>query len=390
MSDGDGTPTSEGHAEQRFTAASLRAQTAAILQAWGMPESAAHTTADLIVQTDLLGVESHGVSMLPQYEAMHASGRLHLAATPRVLRDGPATALLDGDAGLGHAVSAQAMQLAVDKARAIGIALVGVRNSHHFGAAGVYARIAQRQGLIGLVTSSAQGILLVPTRAAEPVLGTNPIAFAAPVPEGSHNAAFVLDMATTTAAANRVKVKALRDQPVPAGWVVDGQGAPVTAPQAARSQVFDAPDGGLTPLGGSSDGGSHKGYGLALLAQVLGGTLNGGSFAPLHRRTHGPGEPANVGHSFIAIDPRFFGEPGAFEHELDAILDVLHATRPADPALPVLVPGDPEAAQQAEREQRGIPLPHALARQIQDIAERTGTAGLLQPASASQPPGASA
>lgn len=390
MSDGDGTHTSEGHAEQRFTAASLRAQTAAILQAWGMPESAAHTTADLIVQTDLLGVESHGVSMLPQYEAMHASGRLHLAATPRVLRDGPATALLDGDAGLGHAVSAQAMQLAVDKARAIGIALVGVRNSHHFGAAGVYARIAQRQGLIGLVTSSAQGILLVPTRAAEPVLGTNPIAFAAPVPEGSHNAAFVLDMATTTAAANRVKVKALRDQPVPAGWVVDGQGAPVTAPQAARAQVFDAPDGGLTPLGGSSDGGSHKGYGLALLAQVLGGTLNGGSFAPLHRRTHGPGEPANVGHSFIAIDPRFFGEPGAFEQELDAILDVLHATRPADPALPVLVPGDPEAAQQAEREQRGIPLPHALARQIQDIAARTGTAGLLQPASASQPPGASA
>lgn len=385
MSDGNATHASDGHAEQRVTAASLRAQTAAILQAWGMPEAAAHTTADLIVQTDLLGVESHGVSMLPQYEALHASGRLHLAATPRVLRDGPATALLDGDAGLGHAVSAQAMQLAVDKARAIGIALVGVRNSHHFGAAGVYARIAQRQGLIGLVTSSAQGILLVPTRAAEPVLGTNPIAFAAPVPEGSHNTAFVLDMATTTAAANRVKVKALRDQPVPAGWVVDGQGAPVTAPQAARAQVFDAPDGGLTPLGGTSDGGSHKGYGLALLAQVLGGTLNGGSFAPLHRRTHGPGEPANVGHSFIAIDPRFFGEPGAFEHELDAILDVLHATRPADPALPVLVPGDPEAAQQAERERQGIPLPHALARQIQDIAARTGTAGLLQSAATGKP-----
>lgn len=368
-------------AEQRFTADSLRAQTAAILQVWGMPEAAARTTAALMVETDLLGVESHGVSMLPQYDAMRASGRLHLAATPRVLRDGPATALLDGDAGLGHGVSAQAMQLAVDKARAIGIALVGVRNSHHFGAAGVYARIAQRQGLIGLVTSSAQGILLVPTRAAEPVLGTNPIAFAAPVPQGSHNNAFVLDMATTTAAANRVKVKALRGQPVPTGWVVDGHGAPVTAPHAARAQVFDAPDGGLTPLGGSSDGGSHKGYGLALLAQVLGGTLNGGSFAPLHRRDHGPGEPANVGHSFIAIDPAFFGEPGAFEHDLDAVLDVLHATRAADPARPVLVPGDPEAAQQAERERLGIPLPHTLARQIQDIAARAGTGDLLQPAS---------
>lgn len=366
--------------ESRFTAESLRAQTAAILQAWGMPETAAHTTAALMVETDLLGVESHGISMLAQYEAMRDGGRLHLAASPRVLRDGPATALLDGDAGLGHAVSAQAMQLAVDKARALGIALVGVRNSHHFGAAGVYARIAQRQGLIGLVTSSAQGILLVPTRAAEPVLGTNPIAFAAPVSQGSHNNAFVLDMATTTAAANRVKVKALRSEPVPSGWVVDGQSQPVTEPEAARAQVFDQPDGGLTPLGGSSDGGSHKGYGLALLAQVLGGTLNGGAFAPLHRQSHSPSDPANVGHSFIAIDPRFFGEPGAFEHELDAILDVLHATRPANPAEPVLVPGDPEAAQHAERARLGIPLPAPLLRQIRDITARAGVADLLQPA----------
>lgn len=373
--------------EARFTAESLRAQAAAILQAWGMPQAPARTTAELMVQTDLLGVESHGVSMLPQYDAMRASGRLRLAAAPRVLRDGPATALLDGDAGLGHAVSAQAMQLAVDKARAIGIALVGVRNSHHFGAAGVYARIAQRQGLIGLVTSSAQGILLVPTRAAEPVLGTNPIAFAAPVPAGSRNHAFVLDMATTTAAANRVKVKALRGEPVPAGWVVDGQGAPVTAPQAARAQVFDAPDGGLTPLGGSAEGGSHKGYGLSLLAQVLGGTLNGGAFAPLHRQSHGAGEPANVGHSFIAIDPTFFGAPGDFERDLDAILDVLHATRAADAARPVLVPGDPEAAQQAERERHGIPLPAPLLRQIRAIAAQAGTADLLR---AVEPEGAPA
>lgn len=366
--------------ETRFTADSLRRQTEAILRAWGMAEPTARTTATLMVETDLLGVESHGVSMLPQYDTLRASGRLQLTAQPQVLRDGPATALLDGGAGLGHAVSAQAIQLAVDKARNLGIALVGVRNSHHFGAAGVYARIAQRQGLIGLVTSSAQGVLLVPTRAAEPVLGTNPIAFAAPVPADSHNTAFVLDIATTTAAANRVKVKALRGEAVPSGWVVDGQGAPVTAPQAARTQVFDAPDGGLTPLGGSEDGGSHKGYGLSLLAQVLGGTLNGGAFAPLHRRSHGPSAPANVGHSFIAIDPSFFGEPGDFAHELDAILDVLHATRPADPSRPVLVPGDPEARQQAERGQHGIPLPPALLLQIRGLAAAAGVDELLEPA----------
>ncbi|SFD71777.1 Ldh family oxidoreductase [Paracidovorax konjaci] len=366
--------------EARFTADSLRAQTRSLLHAWGMPEEAARTTAALMVDTDLWGVESHGVSMLPQYDALRAAGRLRLDALPRVLRDGPATALLDGGGSLGHAVSAQAMQLAVDKARVSGIALVGVRNSHHFGAAGIYARIAQRQGLLGFVTSSAQGILLVPTRAAEPVLGTNPIAFAAPVPAGSRNPPFVLDMATTTAAANRVKVKALRGEAVPSGWVVDGRGRAVTAPEAARAQVFDAPDGGLTPLGGSTDGGSHKGYGLSLLAQVLGGTLHGGAFAPLHRRSAGPQDPANVGHSFIAIDPGFFGEPGAFEQDLDAILDVLHAARPADPARPVLVPGDPEAAQREDRLRHGIPLPQPLVRHLRALAAAAGVADVLQAA----------
>ena len=364
--------------ENRFTAENLRSQVTAILQAWGMSRAHAITTADLMVETDLLGVDSHGVSMLPQYAVLRRNGRLRLDTMPTVLRDGPATALINAGAGLGHVASAQAMQLAVDKARAIGIALVGVRNSHHFGAAGVYARIASKQGLIGLVTSSAQGILLVPTRATAPVLGTNPIAFAAPVPEGSGNTPFVLDIATTTAAANRVKLKALRDQPVPAGWVVDGQGAPVTEPQAAKQQVFDRPDGGLTPLGGSVDGGSHKGYGLSLLAQVLGGTLNGGAFAPLHNRSHGSGDPANVGHSFIAINPTFFGEPGSFQQDLDGILDVLHATPPIDPRQPVLVPGDPEAAHHAERTRFGVPLPEPLERQLREVAESAGVPFILQ------------
>ncbi|MGT2509334.1 Ldh family oxidoreductase [Cupriavidus basilensis] len=359
-------------AENRYSADSLRTQAETILTAWGMPGEPARITAALMVEADLLGVDSHGISMLVQYETMLRNGRLKLDAPCRVLREGPATALLDGGAGLGHAVSARAMQLAVDKARAIGIALVGVRNSHHFGTAGVYARIASRQGLIGLVTSSAQGILLVPTRAAGSVLGTNPIAFAAPVSAGSRNTDFVLDMATTTAAANRVKVKALRGQAVPAGWVVDGQGAPVTEPQAARAQVFERPDGGLTPLGGSPDGGSHKGYGLSLLAQVLGGTLNGGAFAPLHKRHHGPSDPANVGHSFIAIDPSFFGEPGDFQRDLDDILDLLHATPPADPAAPVLVPGDPEETTRAERLRHGVPLPEALVQQIREVSRRAG------------------
>jgi len=364
--------------EPRLPAARLRALAEGLLAVWGMPADLAATTATLIVESDLLGIDSHGISMLPQYEAMWRRGQLRLEARPRLLNEGLAHALLDAGGGLGHAVSQQAMQLAVDKARRAGIALVGVRNSHHFGAAGVYARIASRQGLLGLVTSSAQGVLLVPTRAAEPVLGTNPIAFAAPVPAGSRNHDFVLDIATTTAAANRIKVKALRGEPVPAGWVVDGRGAPVTDAEAARAQVFERADGGLTPLGGNDDGASHKGYGLSLLAQVLGGTLNGGAFSVLHRQRHGANAPANVGHSFIAIDPAAFAGAHAFAGELDAVIDVLHATRPADPAAPVLVPGDPEAAAYAHRQEAGVPLAAALLSQLGELAARHGLAAPRQ------------
>jgi len=364
--------------ETRFTADSLRQQTAAILGAWGMAPGAAAITAELMVETDLLGIDSHGVSMLAQYETLLQRGCLRLDAVPKLLRDGAATALLDGGAGLGHPVAAQAMQLAVTKARVTGIALVGVRNSHHFGAAGVYARMASRAGLIGLVTSSATGIFLVPTRAADPVLGTNPIAFAAPLAAESKNTAFVLDMATTTAAANKVKIHALRDKPVPAGWVVDDQGAAVTQPQSASQQLFQCKGGGLTPLGGSAELGSHKGYGLALLAQVLGATLNGAAFAPLHQRGHGPEEPANVGHSFIAINPAFFRPPGEFEADLDQVIDLLHSTRALDPALPVLVPGDPEELASADRLRHGIALPAALEQQIRAVAGRASVPDLLQ------------
>jgi LDH2 family malate/lactate/ureidoglycolate dehydrogenase len=364
--------------ETRFSADSLRQQTAAILGAWGMAPSAAEITAELMVETDLLGIDSHGVSMLPLYETALQRGRLRPGALPQLLRDAPATALLDGGAGLGHPVAAQAMQLAIAKARVSGVALVGVRNSHHFGAAGVYARMASRQGLLGFVTSSAPGIFMVPTRAAEPVLGTNPIAFAAPVAPDSRNTALVLDMATTTVAANRVRVRALREQRVPAGWVIDDGGEPVTDPQASVQQLYERKGGGLTPLGGSGELGSHKGYGLALLAQVLGATLNGGAFAALHDRSHGPEDPANVGHSFIAIDPLFFRPASEFEADLDSMIDLLHGTRAVDPTLPVLVPSDPEEAARTDRLRHGIALPAALEQQIRAVAARSGVADLLQ------------
>lgn len=353
------------------SAETVHAQILGILLAWGMTPALAETTTGAMVETDLFGVDSHGISMLMTYEARWREGALNVTAQPKVVRETPCMALLDAGAGLGHPVSTLAMNMAVDKALAVGLAVVGVRNSHHFGAAGVYARIAARRGAIGLVTSATRGVTMVPTRGAEPVLGTNPLAFAAPA---KRNLPFVLDMATTTVAAGKVKVHHLNDRPVPEGWVVDAAGEAITDPHAAYQQVSARPDGGITPLGGTAAMGSHKGYGLAMMVHILGGTLVGASFSPIRNRTKQPGAPDDIGHFFMAIDPRAFREEGAFEDDLDDAIDVLHATPAAQPGETVLVAGDPEEEARIRRLRDGIPIPAALAQHIRDICGRCGAA----------------
>lgn len=355
-------------------AETCRAQIASILSAWGMAPEAVRVTAEVMVETDLSGVDSHGISMLMDYDDSRAKGRLNLQARPRVMRESPVTALVDADAGLGHPPSVMAMELAVAKARATGVGVVAVRNSHHFGAAGYYAAMAPRQGLLGLVTSATRTIGVVPTRAAVPVLGTNPIAFAAPA---ARNRPFVLDMATSTVAANKVKVYDLQGKPLPPGWVLDGAGRPVTDPSEAWETVMKRPEGGLTPVGGTAEMGSHKGYGLGMMAHILGGVLSGASFSPIRVRTQRPQDPDDIGHFFMALDPKAFREEGAFEADLDDALDVLHAAPPADPARPVLVAGDPEAESRARRLREGIPIPPSLAAQLRAVCERAGVPCLL-------------
>ncbi len=352
----------------------LRAQIDAILHSWGMAPDLRATTVEAMVETDLMGVDSHGISMLMTYEKRWREGTLQLQARPRIEKETACTALVDGGAGLGHPVSAFAMNLAVDKAMAGGIGMVGVRNSHHFGAAGVYARIAARRGAIGMVTSATRGVTMVPTRGAAPVLGTNPIAFAAPA---KRHAPFVLDMATTTTAAGKVKVYDLNDRPLPSGWVLDARGQPVTDPRQGFDIVFNRPEGGLSPLGGTAEMASAKGYGLAMMVHILGGTLVGSSFSPIRNRTQKPGDPDDIGHFFLAIDPAAFRPPGAFEDDLDAVIDVLHATPAADPAKPVLVAGEPEEAERARRLMDGIPVPPSLDTLIRGICERSGAPYLL-------------
>jgi LDH2 family malate/lactate/ureidoglycolate dehydrogenase len=343
-----------------------------VLTAWGMDAADAEVTAEIMADTDLAGIDSHGVSMLMTYENFRAEGTLRVAERPVVRRENAATALVDANRGLGHPASAQAMRMACDKARSGGVGVVSVVNSHHFGAAGYYAQMAAERGLIGLVTSSANLPCSPPTGSVQPRLATNPIAFAAPA---RGNPDFLLDMATTTAAVNKVKVHGYQGEPLPEGWVVDDAGEPVTDAARALHILRHEDAGGLTPLGGSPEMGSHKGYGLSMMAHILAATLCGGTF-PENRA---PGEPQNIGHFFLAVDPTVFRPPGEFEEDLGDAIDVLHGTPPLEPAKPVLVAGDPQEQARRERAREGIPVPQPLAEQLRDLAARAGLDCDLQP-----------
>ena len=351
----------------------LKRQIAAILAAWGFEDEAVRIAAEVMVHTDLAGVDSHGVAVLGMYDELRTMGLLNVRARPKVVRETPTTALIDADGGLGHPASVMGMELAIRKAGSAGMGAVSVVHSGHFGAAGYYAGLAPRRNMIGLATTTTRMVTVVPTRSSVPVLGTNPIAFAAPA---KRNRPFLLDMSTSTTAVNKIRIMALEGRPLPAGWVVDRQGRPVTDASAAFECASRSENGGITPLGGTPEMASHKGYGLAMMVQILAGTLAGASFSPL--REQSPGGPPNIGHFFLAIDPRAFRTDDGFEEDLDAAIDYLRGVEPVDPGKPVLVAGDPESASGAERGAQGVPVPDALADRIEAICRRCGAAFVLK------------
>jgi LDH2 family malate/lactate/ureidoglycolate dehydrogenase len=348
--------------------ATHRAQLHALLTGWGMPENFAERTAEVMSWADLHGIDSHGISMVPAYYERQASGRVKMAAQPRVLKETPVSALLDGDGGLGHEPGRQAMELAIAKARAIGIGVVSVRNSSHFGACGFYTRMAADAGLVGMAATSASLSQVAPTGGAEARLGTDPWSFAAPSADG---APFLLDMATTTVAAGRIRNKANEGQPAPPGWLLTKEGLPSTDPLEASQK-----GGFLTSLGGSPEGSSYKGYGLSVMVNILSACLSGSTLItdPMHMK-----QPfgMDMGHFFLALNPTLFREEGAFETDVAALCNALRATPPADPAVPVMVAGDKERMNAERRLRDGIPVGPGLLAKIRQVAEESGVPFLL-------------
>lgn len=348
-----------------YSAEAVRAQTLHILKGWGMAGDDAEMTADALLDCDLRGIDTHGISLLALYAGWISQGGFHLAARAEVVREGPVSALLDAKGGLGFAVSVRAAEMAAEKAKEHGVAAVTVRNSHHFGAAGYYARIAARKGVVSLIATSTKVVCVVPPGASEPVLGTNPLAYGVPRKGGEP---IVFDMATSTAAGNKVRLNQLTGTPVPEGWVVDGEGNPVTDPDLANRLIYEPGRGGLTPLGANPVLGAHKGYGLALMVHFLGGALSGGRFAGSRHLDHPQGEGDNIGHFFLAVDPATFRDMSDFLGDVDDVEQSLRKTPPSDPDRPVLLPGDIEEAVRLRRLESGIPLAPTLVEKLKAIA----------------------
>lgn len=344
-----------------------RRQLELILRAWGMKPINAAITADIMAWADLHGIDSHGISMLPAYDERRRNGKTPISAEPKVVMDRAVAALIDGGGGLGHLNSYTAMNLAISKARTLGVGIVGVRNSAHFGACGYYAKMAADAGFIGMVTTSASGIQVAPTFGAEAKYGTDPIAFAAPGRDGEP---FLLDMATTTVAAGRIRNKANENLPTPDGWVVDKDGQPSNDPLIAQKGGF------LTPLGGTAESSSYKGYGLAAMVNILSSALSGATMVTDPMHTKHPGT-MGIGHFFMAIDTGLFRDPADFRRDVVDFTDSLRATKPADPSRPVMVAGDPERRNAARRLQEGIPVGTNLLAKVKEIAGASGVEWLL-------------
>jgi len=247
-----------------------------------------------------------------------------------------------------------------------GLAAVAVRNSNHFGAAGAYAVLAAEAGLVGVCVSAAWDPAIVPTHGAEPRFGTNPIAFAAPAGEAPP---FCFDVATSTVAIGKLRLAELNGRPLATGWALDSTGSVTTDPKAALATRL------LTPLGGTPQLSSHKGYGLAAVVEILSTMLSGASYSVTRDRTS---NALDVGHFFMAIDPNAFRPDGGFETGVAGMMRVLRETRPAKEGEPVLAPGDPEARAFAERSMNGIPLPESLLKQVRRIAASAKAPWLLE------------
>ncbi len=325
-----------------------------LLKKFGASDEEAGATAEVLAEADLRGFGSHGILRLPYILRALKRGTIVPNAEIKVIKETPATALIDGGHGLGHPVAARAMGSAVEKAKKQGVGAVGVHNTNHFGIAGYYAEMATREGLIGIVTTTTDA-LVHPWGGVEPLLGTNALAIGVP-----GDPPILLDMAMSVAARGKL-VKAMKEgKSVPEGWAIGPDGEPATDPKKGL-------EGALSPFGGV------KGYGLALALEVLAGPLVG---AAAGKEVVGTLEPvegySTKGDFMIAIDPAAFGSAEEFKVRVQKFVAQIKESRKAPGVEEILAPGEPELRTREKRLKEGIPIADEIWDELVKIGNEAG------------------
>jgi LDH2 family malate/lactate/ureidoglycolate dehydrogenase len=322
----------------------------AMFQASGVPSASARLVAESLVASSLRGVDSHGIQLVIWYTEQIRNGNIDLHTAGHIVSESGACMIYDADNGIGQVISDICCDHAIRIAANSGMAVVTVRNSTHFGACAWWARKIASAGFIGIVMCNASP-LVAPWQGREKMFGTNPICMAVPGPN-----TFLLDMATTTVALNKIfKAVLSGDKSIPAGWAMDSDGNPTTDPKIAS-------DGLPMPLGG------YKGYGLAVMVEILCAVLSGGAMLTEVGGIHMHGKPMRANYLFLAIDVARFMPLDEFTARMQWLRETLTTSQPASGFDEVMIAGDPEWRTEQARLRDGIPIARGIWDQLTALA----------------------
>ena len=337
----------------------------------GFTEAESAKITEILLAADLSGIESHGIQRLTRYHhELTDLGYVVMGTKPEIVRETPVSAVIDGHDGMGQLISDFSMNTAIKKAQTSGVGLVAVRNSNHYGIAGYYAKMAADQGLIGIAMTNTESIM-VPTFGREPVLGTNPIAFAmpaAPVP-------FCFDSATTVVPRGKLEVYVKRGNGLPKGWAVDENGRDSDDADRVLKNIIAKAGGGILPLGGSGDLLSgYKGYGFGLICEICSGILSQGALSTEIARTPGP---IHTSHFFAAVDYGMFGDKKEIEDRLSSLLQTIRDSEKAEGESRIYIHGEKEYEARERILIEGIPVNEKTYSEMKEIAQYAGTLDYL-------------
>lgn len=344
-----------------------------VFKAAGVPAEDAKICADVLIESDKRGIDSHGINRLKTiYIDRIKDGILNPVTNIEIVKEGPTTAVIDGHNGMGMVVGKKSMEMAIEKAKKYGMGMVAVRNSTHYGIAGYYATMATKKNMIGITGTNARPSI-APTFGVENMLGTNPLTFGIPTDE---EFPFVLDCATSISQRGKIEVYAKLGKQLPPGWVIDENGNTMTDPDETLVALTKG-KAALTPLGGiGEDTAGYKGYGYATVVEILSAALQSGSYLKmLTGMENGKKVPYHLGHFFIAINVEAFVEPDEFKKTAGNILRELRNSRKAPGHDRIYTAGEKEYLAYLERKEKGVPINEELQKEIKTLIKELNITG---------------